>query len=179
MTLLVETTNPDAAPLAGPLRAVIRALDLNQPIYNVRLISSFFEQRAIAMPLTIVQAVGAMGVVGLTLALIGLSGLVGYSVARRTREIGIRMAIGASQQTVMKMVLAEGLVLSIAGILVGGIASVAVARLLTAALIGVGAPNPASFVLVPVMLIALTAAATYLPARRAARVDPLRALRHE
>jgi putative ABC transport system permease protein len=119
---------------------------------------------------------GAMGMVGLTLALVGLYGVVAYSVARRTREIGIRMAIGAGRSDVLKMVLRQGLMLSMAGILVGAVASVAVARLVSASG-GPGAPNPATYVTVPVLLIGLTMAASYFPARRAARVDPLRALR--
>jgi ABC-type antimicrobial peptide transport system permease subunit len=104
---------------------------------------------------------------------------VAYSVARRTREIGIRMAIGAGKSDVMRMVLRQGLILSLTGILVGSVLSVAVGRLIIAGLVGLGAPNPATYVVVPVVLIVLTIAASYIPARRAARVDPLRALRNE
>jgi ABC-type antimicrobial peptide transport system permease subunit len=100
-------------------------------------------------------------------------------VARRTREIGIRMAIGAGRSDVLKMVLRQGLTLALAGILVGSIASVAVGRMVTAGLVGLGAPNPATYVIVPIVLIVLTIAASYFPARRASRVDPLRALRYE
>ena len=120
-----------------------------------------------------------MGLLGLTLALIGLYALIAYSVARRTREIGIRMAIGAGKADVLEMVLRQGLRLSIAGIVVGGVASVALARLLTAALVGLGTPNPATYVIVPAVLICLTMAASYFPARRASLVDPLVALRNE
>ena len=179
MSLLVETTSGDPASLAAPLRDVVRDFDVNQPVVSVRTFSSFYEQRAIAIPLRILQTVGTMGLLGLTLALIGLYGLVAYSVARRTREIGIRMAIGASRLDVLRMVLGQGLMLAMAGILIGGIASVAVARLLTAALVGVGTPNAATYVIVPLMLIGLTMAASYVPARRASLVDPLLALRDE
>jgi len=179
MSLLVETTNGDAAQLAAPLRDVVRDLDENQPVFNVRTFSSFYEQRAIAVPLRILQMVGTMGLLGLTLALIGLYGLVAYSVARRTREIGIRMAIGAGRSDVLKMVLRQGLMLSTAGILVGGVASVAVAPLLTAGLVGLGTPSPATYVIVPAALICLTMAASYFPARRASLADPLQALRYE
>ena len=116
---------------------------------------------------------------GLTLALVGLYGLVAYSVTRRTREIGIRMAIGAGRAHVMKMVLAQGMLLATAGIVTGGIASVVVARLLTAGMAGLGAPNAATYVVVPILLLGLTLAASYIPARRASKVDPLRALRYE
>ena len=120
-----------------------------------------------------------MGLLGLTLALIGLYGLVAYSVTRRTREIGIRMAIGAGRADVLKMVLRQGMTLATAGIVAGGVASAAVARLLMAGMAGLGAPNPAIYVIVPILLAGLTLAASYIPARRASNVDPLRALRYE
>jgi predicted permease len=179
MSLLVETPNADPALLAAPLRDVVRALDVNQPVFNVQTLSSLYQERTIAVPLMIMQMVGTMGLLGLILALIGLYGLVAYSVARRTREIGIRMAIGADKADVLKMVLRQGLMLSTGGILVGGLASVAAARVLTAALVGLGTPNPVTYVIVPAALICLTMAASYLPARRASLVDPLVALRYE
>ena len=158
---------------------MVRALDVNMPVFNVQTFSSLYRERTIAVPLMIMQLVAMMGALGLTLALIGLYALVAYSVARRTREIGIRMAIGAAKADVLRMVLREGLRLSIGGIVVGGIASVAVARLLAAALAGIGTPNPATYVVVPAALICLTMAASYFPARRASLVDPLVALRDE
>ena len=179
MTLVVETTSPDAAALTGPLRNLVRSLDGSQPVFNVRTVSGFYQQRAIGVPLLILRIVGTMGLLGLVLALIGLYGVVAYSVARRTREIGLRMAIGATGSDVLKMVLRQGLVLSLVGILVGGVASLFVARLLTAGLVGLGTPNPATYVVVPAALVCLTVAASYFPARRASRVDPLRALRYE
>ena len=93
--------------------------------------------------------------------------------------VGLRMAIGAAQSDVLKMVLRQGMVLSLAGILVGGVASVAVARLLAAGMAGLGASNLATYVAVPLLLICLTLAASYFPARRASKVDPVRALRYE
>jgi predicted permease len=179
MSLLVQATNPDAGYLSTPLRSVVQALDINQPVFNVRTFSSLYRQRTIAVPLMIMQMAGSMGLLGLILALIGLYALVAYSVARRTREIGIRMAVGAGKSDVIIMVLRHGLMLSVAGIVTGGIASVAVARVLRAALVGLGTPNPATYVIVPVALICLTMIATYFPARRATHVDPLVALRDE
>jgi ABC-type antimicrobial peptide transport system permease subunit len=176
----VETTSADASPLAAPLRDVVRGLDVNQPVVSVRTFSSLYEQRAIRVSLRILQMVGTMGLIGLTLTLIGLYGLVAYSVARRTREIGLRMAVGANRSDVLKMVLRQGLMLSTAGLLVGGVASVAVARLLAAGMVGLGGvASPATYVVVPIALITLTMAASYIPARRAATIDPLRALRYE
>jgi putative ABC transport system permease protein len=125
------------------------------------------------------RTTATMGLLGLTLALVGLYGLVAYSVARRTREIGIRMAVGAARSDVLIMVLRQGLTLSLVGVLVGGVLSLAVGRLLTASAGGFGAPSPTIYVIVPVMLIVLTLLASYFPARRASQVDPLRALRYE
>jgi putative ABC transport system permease protein len=179
MSLLVETTSPDAAPLAAPLREAVKAIDADQPVFNVRTVSGFYQTRAIAVLLRTAQLVGALGLLGLTLALIGLYGLVAYSVARRTREIGIRMAIGAGRPAVLKMILRQGLMLSIAGVAVGSVASFLIARVLKAALVGLGTPNPAIYVIVPIALVGLTIAASYIPARRASLVDPLSALRYE
>ena len=117
--------------------------------------------------------------VALILALVGLYGLIAYSVACRTQEIGTRMAIGAGRSDVLTMVLRPGLILAAVGILMGGIVSVAVVRGLTASLVGLGTVNPVIYVAVPVLVIASTMAATYVPARRAAQTDPLLALRHD
>ena len=179
MTLLVETAHADASTVAGPVRDVVRAIDADQPVFNVRTAASFYEQRAIAVPLRIMRMVGTMGLLGLALALIGLYGVVAYSVARRTREIGIRMAIGASRQDVLKSILGQGLVLSTAGVVLGGVASVAVAPVLTAGLVGLGASNAETYVTVPIALIGLTLVASYFPARRASMVDPTVTLRCE
>ena len=179
MSLIVETHSPDASYLATPLRDIVRTLDMNLPVLNTETYAQLFHERAIAVPLMIMQIVATMGLLGLALALIGLYALVAYSVARRTREIGIRMAIGAGKGDVLRMVMRQGLMLSIAGIAIGGVAGVVVVRLLTAALAGVGSPSPATYVIVPVALMCLTMAASYVPARRASLVDPLEAVRYE
>ena len=178
MSLIVETF-ADPATIAMPLRAVVRGIDPNQPIYNVRTFSSFYEQRAIAVAMTLMQVVATMGLLGLTLALIGLYGLIAYSVSRRTQEIGIRMAIGADRVEVLKMVLRQGFVLVLAGIAAGGALSVVVARMLAIGLAGLGTPNPITYVVVPIALLLITLAACYIPARRASLIDPIRALRYE
>jgi putative ABC transport system permease protein len=179
MTLLAETMNADAAVVAAPLRNLMGTLDVTVPVRSIQTYASLYHERAIAVPLMIMQIVVTMGLIGLTLTLIGLYALIVYSVARRTREIGIRMAIGAGRADVLKMVLRQGLRLSIGGVVVGGVASVAVARLLTATLVGVGTPNPATYAIVPAGLICLTMASSFFPARRASLVDPLAALRQE
>jgi len=179
MSLLVETVNADASPLAGPLRDVVRTLDMNQPVFSLRTFSSYYEREATGAQLLVLKTATGMGLLGLTLALVGLYGLVAYSVARRTREIGIRMAIGAGRVNVLMMVLRQGMVLALAGILAGAIACVAVIRLVTAAVVGLAVSDVATYIAVPTLLIGLTLAASYVPARRASNVDPLRALRYE
>jgi len=179
LTLLVETASADAGPMVAPVRQVFRDLDANLPVYDAVPFATFYRQRAMSLPLTITQMVGAMGLLGLTLAIVGLYGLVAYSVARRTKEIGIRMAIGAGRREVLAMVLRQGLTLALAGIACGSLASVGVARLLTAGLTGLGRPSLFTYAVVPAILVGLTLVASYVPARRASRVDPLLALRDE
>jgi len=124
--------------------------------------------------------VGAMGLMGLGLAIVGLYGLVAYAVSRRTREIGIRMAIGATRTIVLRMVLRQGLVLALVGLVVGMVASVGAGELLRAAF--PGGDDRRDFVavlmVVPIVL-AVTFLAAYIPARRASRINPMQSLRYE
>jgi predicted permease len=178
MVMLTESAG-DPALLAAPLREIVRSMDPNQPMYNVRTFGNFYKMRAIDTPLMITQMVVTMGLIGLLLALIGIYGLVSYSVARRTREIGVRIAIGADRTDVIKMVLRQGFVLACIGIGVGGVLSVVVGKALAAGMIGLGQPNPVTFIVVPLAVLLVTMAACWAPAWRASRVDPLRALRSE
>jgi predicted permease len=178
MVLLTETYG-DPAALAAPVREIVHTLDPNQPLFNMRTMSSFYHARAVSTPLFIMEIVAAMGIMGLTLAVIGLYGLVAYSVARRTREIGVRMAVGARRSDVLLMVLKQGLRLSLAGIAIGGLATLAGVRLLAAGLVGLATPNLATFALVPVLLLFATLASSYVPAHRASLIDPMLALRYE
>jgi macrolide transport system ATP-binding/permease protein len=177
--LMVVETNGDPNAIAKPIRDLVQSLDANQPMFNVRTLSSVYQQRAIDVPLMITEVVGTMGLLGLTLALIGLYGLIAFSVSRRTQEIGIRMAIGANKRDILAMILRQGLTLSLLGVLVGGAATFVVARLLAAGLVGLGGMSLVTFVVVPLLLIAVTMAACYIPARRASLVDPMVALRYE
>jgi predicted permease len=177
--ILFAESDGDPASLIDPLRGLVHSLDVDQPVYNVQSFSSFYEQRAVRVPLKILQTVAAMGLMGIALALVGIYALVSYTVARRTRDIGLRMAIGADRLSVLKMILGQGLVLSTLGITIGGLISVGVARLLAAGLTGLGTPSPATFVVAPVAVLMATMVACYVPARRAALVDPIAALRYE
>jgi len=177
ITLLAESYG-DPASLVTPLREVVRSLDANQPIFDVRTMEDLYRTRAISNPNMIIQTIGAMGLVGLILALVGLYGLVSYTAGRQTREIGIRMAIGAQRSSVLRMVMRQGLHLAFIGIAVGLVAGYAAERAMNVifsdteidwAMYGVVAP----------LLLAVTLLAAYIPARRASRVDPMRALRYE
>jgi ABC-type antimicrobial peptide transport system permease subunit len=129
----------------------------------------------------ITQVVAGMGLMGLLLAVVGLYGLVAYSVSRRTREIGIRMAIGADRRKVVWMVLRQGLQLGVAGVAVGLIVSFFACRLVTSALsfVTFERVDPMIFAALPLLLLMVTVLATWAPARRASLIDPMQALRDE
>ena len=177
MTLLAESSG-DPLSLVTPLREVVHSLDANQPIYDVRSYGDFYKTRAISTPRLIIETVAAMGVMGMVLAMIGLYGLVAYSASRRTREIGIRMAIGAPRTAVLRMVLHQGLVLALSGLGVGLVASFGAERVLHAMYSG-SRTDYATYLLVAPTLLAITLLAAYIPARRASRVDPMKALHYE
>jgi ABC-type antimicrobial peptide transport system permease subunit len=178
MLLIVETFG-DPTPAIAQVRDLVRGIDADQPVFNARTLTSFFQQRAVAVPLIIAELISSLGLLGLILALVGLYGVIAYSVSRRTQEIGIRMAVGADKRSVLGMILRQGLTLSLLGIAVGGVATFAVARVLIAGLAGLGAMSPVTFVVVPILLVAVTLAACYIPARRASLVDPMVALHYE
>jgi predicted permease len=178
MSIMLETYG-DPAAMTAPLREVVRSLNPDQPMYNALTLSNFYQQRAVAVFLMILQLVAAMGTLGLALAVVGLYGLIAYSVSRRTQEIGIRMALGAQRSDIVGIVLRQGFVLAIIGIAIGFAASIAVRDILARGLIGLGSLSPAILAIVPVALLLVTMAACYLPARRASQVDPIRALRWE
>ena len=177
MVLLTETFG-DPTVLAAPIRDIAHSLDVNQPMFNVRTFSNFYEMRMSPFKM-VMQIVVTMGLMGLTLALIGTYGLVSYSVARRTREIGVRIAIGADRADVVKMVLRQGFLLALIGIVVGGALSAVAGKALVAGFIGLGTVNLATFIVVPLAVLLVTMAACFAPAWRASRVDPISALRFE
>jgi predicted permease len=179
-TLVVHTA-ADPAALAGPLRSVVRALEPNMPIFGVQTMEEFYEASALNVGNMLIETVGAMGLIGLVLSIVGLYGLVAYAVNRRTREIGIRMAVGAQSGTILRMVMWHGLLLAAFGTLLGLLASVATAGLLRAVFPFPNVPgvDVMTFVIVVPTLLGVTLLAAYLPARRAARIDPLLALRQE
>jgi putative ABC transport system permease protein len=177
MTLVAQSFG-DASSLVAPLREMVRGLDANQPVYDVRTMEEFYQMRAVNVPLMINEVVGAMGLIGLLLAMVGLYGLMAYSVSRRTREIGIRMAIGADQSSVVRMVMRQGLTLAVIGLVIGLVGSF-FAESGVNAVFGATKHDPISYLIVAPALLAVTMLAAWVPARRASRVDPTRALRFE
>ena len=122
---------------------------------------------------------GAFGALALTLAAIGMYGLISYSVAQRTREIGVRVVLGAQPTDVFRMVLGQGAKLAGAGVGIGLVAAFGVTRLMASFLYGVRASDPGTFLGVAIFLVMIATAACYIPARKATRVDPMEALRHD
>ena len=177
-TLLIRSEG-DPAALAAPLRDIVRAIDPNMPVFGVRTMENFYTSRAVHTTNLIVGSVSGMGMMGLILAMVGLYGLVAYATSRRTREIGVRIAVGADPRSVLALVVRQGLVLLAWGLVGGVIGSTAAGRLLRAAIpITTGIDTATHFVVV-CLLITVTLMAVYFPARRAARVDPVAALRTE
>ena len=179
MYVMVRTV-PDPASLAALVRQQVRALDPDMPIFRISTMAAFFHDRAMLGPRLIAQIVTAMGAMGLVMAVIGLYGLVAYAVSRRTREIGIRLAIGATPTRVMRMILKQGAVLAGVGVAIGLALAIPIARGALPQFM-VGSDPLALMVLlgVPAILAGVTMAACCIPARHAARIDAVRALRQE
>jgi ABC-type antimicrobial peptide transport system permease subunit len=173
-------TAADPAAFAAVVREQVRALDPGMPIFRISTMARFFHDRAMLGPRLIAQIVTATGVMGLFMAVIGLYGVIAYAVSRRTREIGIRLAVGATPASVMRMVLNQGVVFTTVGLAIGLALVIPIARNVVPNFV-VGT-NPLSVIVllgVPALLASATMAACWIPAQRAAKVDPTRALRQE
>jgi putative ABC transport system permease protein len=176
-TLVVRPRSEGLLTLAGAIRETIRGLDKDFPVDEVPMARVVSEE--LGGPRFAARLFGAFAGVGLFLAALGLYGLLAYSVSRRTREIGVRMALGAQRADVRRLVLGEGMVLTGAGLALGWIASLATSRAVGALLYGVGPTDPVTLGLAPLLLAAVAFIACLLPVRRAARVDPAITLRSE
>jgi putative ABC transport system permease protein len=174
MALVVRTAS-DPAAFAATLRREVQALDKDQPIYNVRtmddVVANSLGTRRVSMQLFAVFAGAA-----LLLAAIGIYGVMAYSVTQRTHEIGIRMALGAQKSDVLGLVIQQGMTLTVVGVVVGLVGAFSLTRLIASLLFGVAATDPLTFVAIPLLLLFVALVACYLPARRAARLDPIEAL---
>jgi ABC-type antimicrobial peptide transport system permease subunit len=171
-------TAGEPAGAIGAIRETVRKIDPNLPLMNVSTQVEQIEKR-LQQERVFAEAYALFGALALVLASIGLFGLMSYSVARRTNEIGIRMALGARKGDVLRLVMGESMTLVIIGIVVGVAASLAASRLVTSLLYGLAATDVATLAAAMVVLGTVSAIAGYLPARRATRVDPLVALHYE
>jgi predicted permease len=178
MVLLLKSSG-DPLQLVKPVKDVVRNLDQNLPISETRTYEDLYRYHAVEGPRVAVEMVGTLGAVGLLLAIAGLYGVVAYNVSRRTREIGIRMAIGARPADVLRLVMGKGLVLVGIGTVIGLAMGVAVERLMNSMLFNAGGVDMAVYLIVVPSMLLVTALAAYVPARRASRIEPTRALRYE
>jgi putative ABC transport system permease protein len=167
-----------AAPSADTVRASLRAIDPNVPLSAVESMDTLFD-RSMGPRRFNLYLLAAFAGVALALAAIGLFGVMAYLVSQRTREIGVRLALGATRGEVFRLILGRGMALAGGGAVLGLIAAFGLTRVMETLLFSVSRTDPATFIAVPVTLITVAALACYLPARRAMRVDPVIALRTE
>jgi putative ABC transport system permease protein len=164
--------------MASAVRAQVAALNKDQAVFNVRTMEQIVAQsvarRRFSMLLLTVFAV-----VALALASLGIYGLMSYAVAQRTREIGVRMALGAQASDVQKLVIGHGMKLALAGVAIGLVASIALTRTIKNLLFGVSATDPATFIAISLLLALVALLACWIPGRRATKVDPMTTLRTE
>ena len=175
---LVVRSAVDPASLTSAVRAAVAAIDKDQPIFDVHTMQQLVDDSISTRRLTLVL-LGIFSALALILAAIGIYGVMAYTVALRTQEIGIRMALGAQQKDVLRLVLGQGARIAFFGVAIGLAVAAALARLLSSLLFSVSASDPLTFAAVAVLLVAVALLACYIPARRALRVDPIIALRYE
>jgi putative ABC transport system permease protein len=175
---VIIRTMGDPAAMAGPSRGVIHEIDSSLPVAAVRTMDEVLSA-AQARPRFLTLLLTMFSGVALALASVGIYGVISYSVAQRTNEFGIRMAMGASQRDVLKMVLGQGLLLGLIGVAIGAAGALALTRLIRGLLFGISSFDPVTFVMMAALLTAVTLIACWAPARRATRVDPMVALRYE
>jgi putative ABC transport system permease protein len=175
---LVVSTDVDPLSLAGTVRKTVWEIDRDQPVSNVSTMEDVLSD-SLARQRFSMLLLGIFAGVALVLAAVGLYGVMSYTVAQRTREIGLRMALGAQQRDVLRLVVWQVLKLVLVGVAVGLVAAFALTRVMTSLLFGVSATDPATLATISAVLIAVALVASYVPARRATKVDPLIALRYE
>ncbi|OLE73053.1 MAG: hypothetical protein AUI36_00915 [Cyanobacteria bacterium 13_1_40CM_2_61_4] len=177
MTLIARTSG-EPEKLAEVMRQEVASLDSELPVYGIKTMPQFLD-RILSGPKSIAALATIFGVIALLMAAVGLYGVMSYSVAQRTREVGIRMALGARTGDVVRLVLTEGLILVGAGVGIGLVTATAVSRLLGSFLYGISPTDAVTFITIPFVLVLVALVASYVPARRATKVDPMIALRFE
>ena len=177
-TMLVVRTSTDPTALIGNVRQEVTRLDPELPLSKVSTVQQAMDRSLATTRLTNTLLAG-FAATALLLALAGIYGVMSLNIANRTNEFGIRLALGAQRGNVLRMILAQGLRLAVAGVALGLLAAIGFTRLLKGLLFGVSASDPLTFAVIALLLVAVALLACYLPARRATKVDPLTALRYE
>jgi ABC-type antimicrobial peptide transport system permease subunit len=175
---IVIRTNGDPTAVVPALRAAVKSVDLNVPLESVMTMEARLSA-SVARPRFYAMLLAAFAALAVTLAAVGIYGVLSYGVSQRRREIGVRMAVGAEAHDVLRLVLGQGAGVVAVGLVLGLGAAAVAARAVSGLLFGVTARDPAVFAGVAVLLGSIALVACYIPARRAARVDPLEALREE
>ena len=175
---MVVRAGVDPRSLVGAVRGEVQALDRRVPMFGMRTMTEHMTY-ALWAPNMAASFSLAFGVVAILLSAVGLYSVMAYVVSQRTREVGIRMALGANRGDVTKLITRQGMRLALVGVVIGLLLALALAQVLSSLLIGVSGYDVTTFVLAPVLLAAVALLACYLPARRATKVDPLGALRYE
>ena len=178
MTLMLRSSG-DPLQLVQSVKDLVRTLDPNLPMLHTMSYEDYYQNQAVEGPRIAMKLVGSMGLVGLLLAIAGLYGLVAYNVSRRTREIGIRIALGALSSDVLRLVMGKGLVLVGIGTVIGLAMGFALEQLMNSMLFNAGGVDIVAYVIVVPSLFLVTMLAAYMPARRASRIAPTQALRYE
>jgi putative ABC transport system permease protein len=177
MSIVVRTSG-DPLQYANAVRNAIWALDPNQTITNVTTLESILG-RAVARPRILAWLLAVFGIVGLTLGALGIFGVLAYAVAQRRQEIGVRVALGASSRSVLRMVVGQGMTLAVAGVALGIGGALLLTTSMQSVLYGIQPGDPWTFAQVVLVLLGAAMLASWLPARRALRIDPVTALRYD
>ncbi len=175
---LVVKSRIDPAALTSAIRGAVASIDKNQPIFAISTMNQLVSDSVGTRRITLVL-LGLFSALALVLAAIGIYGVISYSVAQRTHEIGIRMALGAQHKDVLRMILRQGVKIAVAGVAIGVVVSLGLTQLMSSLLFSVSAADPLTFAAVAILLVLVAMLACYIPARRALRVDPMVALRYE
>jgi putative ABC transport system permease protein len=177
MTVFVRTAS-DPLSFVAAVRSSVSAIDKNQPIYDARTLAQrVSEATAVTRSLTVLFS--AFALLALVLGSVGIYGIVAYAVTQRTHEIGVRMALGARAGDILRLILKHGVVLVFSGVVIGIAGALALTRFLASLLFGVTPTDAVTFVVVSGLFFLIAIVATFIPARRATKVDPLKALRYE